>query len=473
MCQQQQHHSCNKSTYHSCRSARKFNCILLLLLAAILYITNINTSIAARTRLRNVLDVRFNYACPTDIKKCNSNDENEPAVNLFQVTSSNPESPDKTNFILSNIGGPPMVIMTSSLHDSKLLVNWKAILETEDYNGSDAFHFNETQNAVIGLLLENIIIFDDKNQTGQFTPESDNFTIDWARVNWDLASRTTYLKDDFLKITLRMRPDHPYNDTIGNIQIRLAIPRDIKADRQTEVPHLKLGTQSLSVVVIVDNLQPPRAFTNPRLYITFAVVIQSSSPITVDTDSEPLISDEYTPGIFKIKSLQFKSKQPPSKTSQDETALLKPANENLGFFYWKEVAYTDRRKIISRTIDVFDTTTDYKTLSKLPNISIPFYQFFTHKSNDDSSAQYYLYRISYMYGKGNTLYSTTNFTDFSFVFGLGTAPREQMFSFLVKIIIFVCFCLPILITIAGVAHLMLRRFRRYGDTELLLAAESQ
>jgi len=447
--------------------------------------------LCAKTRLRNTLDVKFNLDC--HLPQCNSSDPDKPAVNLFQVISSNPESPDKTNFIWSNIGGPPMVITTSSSQESSLDIDWEVLLNVKKSfsNGTSGFHFNVTQDASIGLLVEKIILFDDIDKSGLFTPQKPRIEIDWADIIWDLASRATYHKDDFLKTHLRMRPKHQYLN--GNILIKLAIPRDYKADRQKELPHLKLNNQSISMVIIVDGIQPPSNFTNTRLAMTFVVVVQSpAGEVSLDTDSESLISDDFTPGVFRIKSLEFRTKQelPPNTQSTDDNLPdiyaesngdIQPINavpkratpfaNKLGFLYWKEVAYADRRKIISRTIDVFDHEMQMP-FETLPNISQPFYQFFKYQPQSGPKPDYKLYRFELIFGKSDASYSSTNFTDFSFVFGLGAAPKEQMFSFLVKIIIFVCFCLPILVMLVGLGYLMLRRLRRSGDTELLLAAES-
>lgn len=448
----------------------------------------------ARTRLRNTLDVKFNVGC--HLPQCSSPDPDKPAVNLFQVVSSNPESPDKTNFIWSNIGGPPMVITTSSSQDSSLNIDWEVLLNGKQpaNNQTSGFHFNVTQDASIGLLVEKIILFDDTNNNGLFTEDKPKIEIEWSDIIWDLASRTTYHKDEFLKTHLRMKPKHQYLN--GSILIKLGIPRDYKADRQKEVPHLKLNNQSICMVIVVDGIQPPPTFKNTRLYMTFVVVVQSpAGKVSLEEDSESLISDEYTPGVFRIKSLQFKTNQGsasslPSTTIEESTTnpnvyaqidgvdvtapAPKPATsiaDKLGFLYWKEVAYTDRRKMISRTVDVLDSHLEGK-FETLPNISQPFYQYFKHKPNAGPKPDYKLWRFNLTFGKSGPSYGSTNFTDFSFVFGLGAAPREQMFSFLVKIIIFVCFCLPILVMLAGLTYLMLRRFRRNGDTELLLAAES-
>lgn len=469
---------------------------------------------SARTRLRNTLDVKFNLDC--HLPQCNSTDPDKSAVNLFQVISTNPETTSKTNFIWSNIGGPPMVITTSSSQDSSLLIDWNDILNPNEPRQQPAsaqdhqtattkpptpppapitsgFHFNVTQDASLGLLIEKIVLFDDTDKSGLFLPDKPRIEIDWGQIVWDLASKATYHKDDFLKTHLRMKANHKYLN--GNIWIKLAIPRDYKADRQKEVPHLKLSGQSISIVIMVDGIQAPAHFTNTRLAMTFVVVVQSpTNEIKLDTDSESLISDEYTPGVFRIKSLQFKSKPDPSAkapetetpspnliaevdgkpmTSVQPTPGVKPAidREKLGFLYWKEVAYTDRRKIISRTIDVFDNEIPMP-LTTLPNISQPFYQFFMYQPPTGPKPDYKLYRFELIFGKGDSTYGSTNFTDFSFVFGLGAAPQEPIFSFLVKATIFVCFCLPLLVMLTGLAYLMVRRFRRTGDTELLLAAES-
>lgn len=469
--------------------------ILFLSLVQVIITQQISQVHCAKTRLRNKLDVKFNLDC--HLSQCSSADPDKPAVNLFQVVSTNPEAPEKRNYIYSNIGGPPMVITTLSSQASDLNIDWEVLLNGKQpaANETSGFHFNVTQDASIGLLVEKVILFDDIDKTGLFTPDKPRIEIQWADIIWDLVSKTSYLKDDFLKTTLRMRPNHQYLN--GSILIRLSIPRDYKADRQREVPHLKLNSQSISMVITVDGIQPPSTFINTRLAMTFVVVVQSpTGQVALDTDSESLISDEYTPGVFRIKSLQFKSKpvsstataQPADEidpgiyamTSGDENnrRVMSSTNptpihidDKLGFLYWKEVAYIERPKMISRTIDVFDSAIQMP-FETLPNISQPFYQFFKYKPSFGPKPDYKLYRFELIFGKSDSSYSQTNYTDFSFVFGLGAAPQEQMFSFLVKIIIFVCFCLPILVMLAGLAYLMMRRFRRNGDTELLLAAES-
>ena len=505
-----------------------------LLLAALIVILLIMTDSthSARTRLKNRIKIKYNLEC--HLPQCETNDPNTSAVNLFQVMSSNPETPFKTNFIWSNIGGPPMVIATSSRQESNLLIDWESLignnhkqttnLQSETLTTStpasnppapssntptpivtskpvsqptEGFHFNVTQDAAIGLLIEKIVLFDDTDRSGLFQKDKAHVEIDWNQVIWDLASKTIYEKDDFLKSLLRMKSNHKVMG--GNLLIKLAIPRNYKAERQQEVPHLKLNNQSMSIVVVVDGMQPPASFKNPRLAITMVVIVQSpSNQVTLSTNSEPLISDEYTPGVFHIKKLQFKTKPnesqarkvddnsnnpyvyPEGQTPEAKAALegASPAvpaytadANNVGFLYWKEVAYTDRRKIISRTVDVYDNEISM-SMDTLPNISQPFYQYFKYEPSVGPKPEYKLYRFEMIFGKGESTYSATNFTDFSFVFGLGGAPRERYFSFLVKAVIFVCFCLPLLVMLAGLGYLMLRRFRRNGDTELLLAAES-
>lgn len=469
--------------------------IVMLYMILIQCATN---SLAAKTRYKNLLDIKFNMGCTLPQCTNSSHDNDKPAVNFFQVVSSNPENPQKTNFLWSNIGGPPMVITTSSSQDSNLLIDWDVLLNNKVLNTTKSgLHFNVTQDLAIGLLVEKITLFNDSDNSGLFTKDKAHIDINWSDIIWDLATKATFQKDEFLKTQFRLKPKHKYLN--GNLMIKLAIPRDYKADRQKEVPHLKLNNQSISVVIIVDGIQSPPGFKNTRLAMTFVVVIQGpTDQISLDTDSESLISDEYTPGVFRIKSLQFKSKPgghttPAPTPAQDElnpnliteiqgqtvtpesnvipVAPPTPISDKLGFLYWKEVAYTDKRKMISRTIDVFDQNEAMK-FDSLPTISPPFYQYFKIKPNTGSNPDYKLYRFQLIYGKGDTSYSSTNFTDFSFVLGLGSAPHEQMFSFLVKIVIFVCFCLPLLVMLAGLGYLMLRRFRSHGDTELLLAADT-
>lgn len=410
-----------------------------------------------------------------------------------------------------------MVITTSSSQESSLIIDWNAILNANEQQQqpitsqdqhstskpplpspspspspspiTNGFHFNVTQDAALGLLIEKIVLFEDTDKSGLFTPDKPRIEIDWSQIVWDLASKATYHKDDFLKTHLRMKTHHKYLN--GNIWIKLAIPRDYKADRQKEVPHLKLSGQSISVVIMVDGIQAPAGFKNTRLAMTFVVVVQSpSNQVSLDADSKPLISDEYTPGVFRIRSLQFKSVPDPAPKAPEveaqapslisdfdgkpiSSALPVVDRENLGFLYWKEVAYTDRRKIISRTIDVSEQNHQNQTvLERLPNISQPFYQFFKYQPATGPKPNYTLYSFDLVFGKGDSTYGSTNFTDFSFVFGLGAAPQEPIFSFLVKATIFVCFCLPLIVMLTGLVYLMVRRFRRTGDTELLLAAES-
>lgn len=508
-----------KSIYWSKPTLTFFAIVFILLVIR-------NTQIeAARSRSKNNLDVEFNLNC--SLPQCKIEDPHKSAVNLFHVIFSNPETPQKTNFIYSNIGGPPMFITSNSAQSSKLLIDWESVLgaNSHDQNSSatvasasatttsaasttpldkpstaptntDGLHFNITQDAAMGLLIEKIVLFDDTDKSGSFTKDKPHVEVDWGQVVWDLASRVTVFKDDFLKTFMRMKTQSKVLN--GTFSVKVAIPRNYKADRQQEVPHLKLNKQSMSITVTVDKLQAPSTFKFPRLAITMVVVIQSpTDQVSYDTDSEPLISDEYTPGVFRIKSLQFKTKQEPSATVKDEVATSnayvevegetpeakaalnqaparpKAAGEKgkLGFLYWKEVAYTDRNKVISRTIDVYDNEIAM-SMDTLPNISQPFYQYFKYQPNIGPKPYYKLYRFETIYGKGDLTYGSTNYTDFSFVLGLGAAPQEPSFSFLVKFIIFVCFCLPLLVMLTGLGYLLLRRLRRNGDTELLLDAES-
>lgn len=381
-----------------------------------------------------------------------------------------------------------MVIATSSSQESNLRINWTTLLndthnEPDNHENESGLSFESVQDASIGLLLEKVIIFDDINGDGIFNSLSEpHRSLNMSSINWDLASNTTFFKDDFLKTYFRMR-EQIWG---GNLIVRLGIPRDYKADRQKEVPHLKLSSQSISMVIVIDGMQAPREFTASHLHLSFVVVVQSpSNGVDLVPTSESLISDDYSPGAFRIKSLQFevaKNSHDSSKLSDEssfdhDTKPKSPVlpNENLGFFYWKEVAYTDKRKLISRTIDVSDSEEgplEFNKLRNLTSISPPFYQYFKVEPKKEPYPTYRIYRFELNFGRNDTYYNSSNFVDFSFVFGLGTAPQEQMFSFLVKIIIFICFCLPIVVMIAGIAYLMLKRFSQHSDTELLLAADT-
>lgn len=438
--------------------------------------------LGARTRLRNTLDLKFNLHC--DLEECKSNDRNISAINLFQVVSSNPENSDKTNFIWSTIGGPPMVIATSSHNDSNLNINWRSLInathhknEIEDLRREDSdLHYDVDQDATIGLMLEKIILYNDTDGNTVFNPSDHHVQLPLSNINWDLASKTTYHKDDFLKTVFRTR--EPIMN--GNLTVKIAIPRDYKADRQKEVPHLKLNGQSISMVIVVDGIKDRENYTH--LHFAFVVGVQSPSDgIFLNKYNESLISDEYSPGAFRIKSLQFGVNQSSSEHTETENSFdddLKPTEkspkaDDLGFFYWKEVAYTNLRKLISRTIDVIDSEEgpyEFKNISELTRSSPAFYQYFKHKPSKGS--KYMFYRFELNFGSNDTQYSPTNYVDFSFVFGLKTAPQEQKFSFLVKVIMFICFCLPIAVMIAGLAYLTLKKLSQNSDTELLLAAET-
>lgn len=452
----------------------------LFLLFATVFISQTHS---ARTRLRNTLDVKFNFKC--DEKECNfATDQPGSAVNLFQVASSNPESPDKTNYILSTIGGPPMVIATGSSQESNLIINWETLLrdpgrEPDELNHT-GLYFDSAQDASIGLLLQEIILYDDTNGNSEFDPTEEHHAADMSELNWDLASKSAYTKDDFLKLNFRTKKAIP--NISSNFTVKLSIPRDFKADRQKEIPHLKLNNQSISMVIAADGMQIPTSWTRGRLHVAFVVVFQSpKTKVKMNKSKESLISDEYSPGAFRIRSLQLvtdgKSSNMENKPSFDDDAkapeLDKPVN--IGFFFWKEVAYTDRRKIISKTIDVIDTETDILSWEKdrLKNLTIksaPFYQYFQQRPMKEPNSDYKIFILKLNFGREDSNFE--KFVDFSFVFGLGTAPQEQMFSFLVKIIIFICFCLPIVVMVAGLAYLMLKRFSQNSDTELLLAAET-
>lgn len=415
-------------------------------------------------KVRNIMNVRYNYNC--SLAQCSSNRTDKSAVNLITIESESPDSPLRNNFIWSNINGPPVIITASTKKSSALKINWPELLpnatnEDEEPNSKTGLYFSESQYGAIGIMCERIYIFDDDDKTGLYTEGKPSIDIDWDKIVWDSAAKTTFHKDDFLRTIFKMRSNHKYLD--GSITVKLAIPNSNNANRQKEVPHLKLNNQSISVVFIVDNIQPPidLKLKNPRLAMTFAVVIQSpTESVTLDSDSESLISDEYTPGVFRIKRSQFQN-------SDKDTPL---SSKNLGYLYWKEVAYTDRRKIISRTVNVYDTATKYDLSTNLSTKSPPFYHFFSHQP---SKGYYSLYRFNMIYGKGDTLYTPTNFTDFSFVFGLGEAPQEQLFSVLVKLVIFLCFGVPLLVMLVGLGFLVLRNIlRKNDDSELLLAAES-
>lgn len=125
------------------------------------------------------------------------------------------------------------------------------------------------------------------------------------------------------------------------------------------------------------------------------------------------------------------------------------------FIEWKPIAYSKDERIIANTLDVHNSGF---ASSNLTNASLALNAYF-NKSR--------AFKYSYTFGNADDPpFNKTSYNSFSIVFGVGQPP-DQFLSFLVKIIILVGFGLPAIVTVLSALWLVVQKFRKRNDDDLL------
>ena len=147
---------------------------------------------------------------------------------------------------------------------------------------------------------------------------------------------------------------------------------------------------------------------------------------------------------------------------------LNGKDDKNSFICWKPIAYNSKEKIIANTLDVIheDVVRLDASLLNQKNSRI-LEAFFGEKVNP-----LFGFNLTFGASDDDKYYDDKKYNSFALVVGVDKAPEEGL-SFLVKMIIFVGFGLPLLVMVVSALYLVVRKIRKRNFNDLLLNQSQQ
>lgn len=341
------------------------------------------------------------------------------------------------HYIWSTIGGAPGFMVVDTEPYQNLTVNWEQ-LSNQSATNRISFGNPKPRNSV-GVIVSSIFFWDDTHDDGVFNKSADTISrLDWGTfvltdiTNSTMGSNSQESKATFLLINS------------DNLTISFDVSTQTTAGRAEKLPHLLFTPESFHVEGIVSG---ESNFTYKLLRMGMEVTVFHQTR-GYSMSRQRSIDDEYTPGVFSKYTMSFKN-------NSDETSYVE----------WKPVTYSKPERIIAHTLDA-NFLLDSEEVMEPPEINLPMSGFYS----DFPSNEYQVTRYDLTMGsKKEPYFSDSNYTSFSFVSGLGSAPEEKL-SFGVEMIIIVGFGLPLVAMILSALYIVIKRLRR-GKRDLLLEVE--
>ena len=384
-----------------------FLCRLILIAMLPLFLAIV--SLVSLTVCADHMETQLNPGCTI----CSADDQ----LVYARSTTAN----ESYHFVWSSLSqdDPTFLLVHSSSHQN-VSIDWGRLMA----GSPDSLTVADVVND-IGIVMKNVLFWNDTQKAGTFN-HSD------PRTAKDLKSLQKS------NVTIR-RDDESGSEAVflftesetSNLTVRIAVFAATGQSRFEELPRLLMSPTSFHVQVTIDG-DPLLNYTNCRLLLDVEL-LHRKGDISVVT--ETTIDDEFSPGVFSVS------------TAKVDTSPK-------SFVQWKPVGYNKADRIIAHTVDtkVSIDKRNWTSSSKVVN-------GYSSRSDLEISSL----RIAFGAAK-DSFY--TEYTGFSFVVGLGT-PEKDGLSFLVQLIIWIGFGVPVLALIAGASYLTVKRIRSRSSRHLL------
>ncbi|XP_035738277.1 glycosylated lysosomal membrane protein B-like isoform X1 [Vespa mandarinia] len=349
---------------------------------------------------------------------------------------------------LWDFGGKPSILMALTSLSTTLNIVCEDFLQKKD----NSVIFSEKPTYTIGFILNNIIEFNDVNDT--------------AVINLDNVANINFLKPEFFRWSRKSfsmfgdsfgldMEGNSYNDKPMNIirygSIKFSLRGYYFMDHTDTIPHM-LHTENATLVdLILDNIQTNESFSNSRFAIELMIVGGGDPHKSIIIDSKKNLDDEHTPGIFEMIEVRMPSFDRPEEVEN-----------NSAYLQWRPVSYVSANRDIADSTEIvqYRSSNVNDHITAIENSML--YCYYGNEANE-LLIQTLLISIG---SKGDGFYKNTHYTTWTFIIGYGIPPDEQ-FSYLVIMIISIGLGLPLIIMFLTGLYMCIRNMsKRNTDTYL-------
>lgn len=366
------------------------------------------------------VSVEWNPGCDGSKSSCNGTDDRGSYTNLVHVQFTG--TGDIVHLLYSDIDAFTIMFARTNL-TTKLTVDWLQLLSHNRTNVSKSLSFTEKPLEWFSYEVATIYEFNDANGTADMSKYSANETV-------------AHLTKEFVWKKFQFNETENFGWFEGseaglNGTYKFVVNYPGKEKRDTDLPHLLLNPESTSIDFVVDSVVAK--YNHSKFALN---VILSTNEANVVKESKRSLDDEYTPGTFRLWSVE----------SKDESNAVK------SFLQWKPIFYYFSPKSLENST----ITREYelhKNDSSINGIGLAFFNIDT---------LYPALNISFGLpgdDKSGFFYKETSYSSFTFSVGFGAPPEDKM-SGIVTLVIIVGFGLPAIVILVGLVVLLYRKIFR-------------
>ncbi|XP_068220183.1 glycosylated lysosomal membrane protein A-like [Palaemon carinicauda] len=352
--------------------------------------------------------------------------------------------------------GAPTVMVAVTDQNAKLKITWNEL--TEGTPGSVQFMEEDDVQYAFGFVIPNMILFDDVNDTGTIddVPEEKRIYFPMSNFTWSLTEtlNTTGQEQGVVFETLDFNETPLTNGTKISIKV-IVYGED---GRSPILPHLIHTPDSAQFGIILDHLlfnntnktsdeegaAPNFGFSKARWAMDLVLFSMEHRDVIEEGFqyvSVKSLDDEYSPGVFDIDSI---------------TTNLSRVNNTGGYMQWRPVCYlTSDLDVSYSTLPHVDTT--FKELEQLDD---PIYKSLAYAVFGDNLIEKLVSTKSIIaFGQSKDgFYTGSNYTSWTFAYGIGSPPTES-FSEMVILIISLGSGIPLIVFLMGGTYVGYRKLK--------------
>lgn len=404
------------------------------LVVGLIVLVGLTFSVDCKTSATRKFEVILNPDCPVNETLCTEANEDGSFNNLLYIKATGEQ--DILHMLYSTIGSFSIIFVKTDL-TAAITVDWVNLLSNDSAKMLNSIDF--TGGSIKSVLpvysIPTIYEFDDENGDADMTKIPNNASY-WvvhktADLIWD-KFELTYPNETNIGLFHGHSPS-----SNGTFQF-LVRYRGIDV-REKDLPHSKVDADSSAIDFILDDVTVAHDTSKFGLSVVYV-----GKKVDFTEKEKSSMDDEYTPGTFKLYSVQ---------TSDIATS------EKLSYFQFKPIFYF-----------VKDRTLENSTITKQYNLGAETFpegmaSVFYTMSDKDCVVQALNISLGVSGNKKDGYnYAQSNYSVWSFSVGLGEAPMEKM-SFIVTLVIFIGFGLPALVILAGLVIMIVRKIKNRNQGE--------
>ncbi|KAL0269738.1 UNVERIFIED_CONTAM: hypothetical protein PYX00_007373 [Menopon gallinae] len=352
------------------------------------------------------------------------------------------QGPNDTLHYIWDFYGKPTMFVALTEPNATATFNW-----TEYAALKQSVSFDSEPHYTFALVVNNVIEFNDVDDTGIMTPSTESVSYDTQRFAWTVVALMNGTSEkDFVSLDMRSTN---YTDGMmslaGNVIIQLsAFGLEGHDFLQPRLVHTANTTQCR---IIMDGLRSNTGYNASRFAVEFITVSSDSKNDSSTIESRMNLDDENSPGVFSVVDLT---------TPQSQNHLYKGV-----FLQWRPVAFTYEIPSLVNSTEVLT----YNVTDVLdPKVELKDTFVYRYYGSDLNNQLIQQTVVSLGFAEDG-FYKKTNYSSWTFTINYGS-PETEKFSLLVIMVMAIGLGFPVVLILIGGSYMLGRRLRNKNEITL-------